>query len=52
VYQNKFLNREEAALAVFEYIEIWYNRKRLYSALGYMSPQDFGEFLNKQNIAA
>lgn len=52
VYQNKFLNKEEAALAVFEYIEIWYNRKRLHSALGYMSPQDFGEFLNKQNIAA
>jgi putative transposase len=52
VYQNKFLNKEEAALAVFEYIEIWYNRKRLHSALGYMSPQDFGEFLNNQNIAA
>jgi transposase InsO family protein len=52
VYQNKFVNKAEAALAVFEYIEIWYNRKRLHSALGYMSPQDFGEFLNKQNIAA
>jgi putative transposase len=52
VYQDKFLNKEEAALAIFEYIEIWYNRKRLHSALGYMSPQDFGDFLNKQNIAA
>jgi len=52
VYQNKFLSKEEAALAIFEYIEIWYNRKRLHSALGYMSPQDFGDFLNKQNIAA
>ncbi len=52
VYQNKFQNKEDAALAVFEYIEIWYNRQRLHSALGYMSPQDYGDFLNKQNIAA
>ncbi|WP_371878163.1 IS3 family transposase [Chitinophaga nivalis] len=52
VYQNKFVDKAEAALAVFEYIEIWYNRKRLHSTLGYMSPHDFGEFLNKQNIAA
>ncbi|MCF2705652.1 IS3 family transposase, partial [Enterocloster clostridioformis] len=25
--------------AIFEYIEGWYNRKRIHSAIGYMTPQ-------------
>lgn len=52
VYQNKFINKQQAAVIVFEYIEIWYNRKRLHSALGYMSPKEFEELLNMQKIAA
>lgn len=52
VYQHKFINKEQAALIVFEYIEIWYNRKRLHSALGYLSPAEFERNLNKLNIAA
>ncbi|WGQ09925.1 IS3 family transposase [Pedobacter gandavensis] len=52
VYQHKFTDKEQAALIVFEYIEIWYNRNRLHSALGYLSPEEFGRNLNKQNIAA
>lgn len=52
VYQHKFINKEQAALIVFEYIEIWYNRKRLHSALGYLSPAKFERNLNKLNIAA
>lgn len=51
-YQNKFTNKAHAALVVFEYIEAWYNRKRLHSALGHMSPEEFGRNLNKQIIAA
>ncbi len=27
--------------AVFDYIEVFYNRKRLHSSLGYMSPVEF-----------
>ena len=30
--------REEAGTAVFEYIEVWYNRQRRHSSLGYLSP--------------
>ena len=52
VYQNKFETRQRAAMTIFEYIESWYNRRRLHSALGYLSPQDFEKQLNKQIIAA
>lgn len=52
VYQYKFIHKQQAAVVVFEYIETWYNRKRLHSALGFMSPEEFERKLNKQNIAA
>jgi putative transposase len=41
-----FATRREAGLAIFEYIEVFYNRKRLHSALGYQSPVDFESKLN------
>lgn len=48
VYQHKFTDKEQAALIVFEYIETWYNRKRLHSTLGYLSPEEFGKtYINK-----
>ncbi|MCC7571663.1 IS3 family transposase, partial [Candidatus Micrarchaeota archaeon] len=30
-----------ARLAIFEFIEVWYNRQRLHSSLGYCSPVEF-----------
>lgn len=41
VYQGKFQTREEARAAVFEYIEVFYNRQRRHSSLGYVSPVEF-----------
>lgn len=41
VYQQNFLTRAMAKQAVFEYIEIWYNRQRRHSSLGYLSPFDY-----------
>jgi putative transposase len=52
VYQNKFINKQQAAIIVFEYIETWYNRKRQHSSLGYVSPTEFEEILVNQKIAA
>ena len=52
VYQNKFINKQQAAIVVFEYIEIWYNKNRQHSALGYVSPKEYEELLNMQKIAA
>lgn len=38
-----FASREIARATIFEYIEIWYNRKRRHSTLGYVSPEQFEE---------
>ena len=36
-----FATRHAASRAIFEFIEIWYNRQRLHSALGYQTPDAF-----------
>uniref|UniRef100_UPI000B1C3D73 IS3 family transposase n=1 Tax=Desulfolucanica intricata TaxID=1285191 RepID=UPI000B1C3D73 len=38
---NRFKTRAEARQAIFEYIEVFYNRIRLHSSLGYMSPLEY-----------
>ena len=45
-----FATKEEARIAVFEWI-MWYNRERLHSSLGYMSPAEFAESLEHQEAA-
>jgi transposase InsO family protein len=42
IYGKRFRTREEAKQAVFEYIELFYNRKRLRSVNGYIPPLKFG----------
>jgi putative transposase len=41
VKERVFASRAEARSAIFEYIEIYYNRERLHSTLGYRTPVDF-----------
>jgi transposase InsO family protein len=41
VYRSPYVTRRQAIAAIFEYIEIFYNRKRRHSALGYLSPEAF-----------
>lgn len=49
-YWEKYQTREEAKSSIFEYIEIHYNRKRLHSSLGYLSPVEFEEKNRKELI--
>ena len=41
-----YATRAEARSSLFEWIECWYNRRRLHSSLGYMSPEQFEAQLN------
>ena len=38
---TQFATHALAHTTIFEYIEVWYNRKRLHSTLGYLSPAEF-----------
>ena len=41
IYTMKLKDFEESRKVIFEYIESWYNRKRIHSKLGYLSPIEF-----------
>ena len=41
VHARTFETRERASLEIFEYIECFYNRVRMHSALGNLSPEEF-----------
>jgi putative transposase len=38
---SRFASHAEARRAIFEYLEVWYNRQRLHSAIGYRPPAEF-----------
>lgn len=42
VYHENYRTRNQAKNSLFEYIEVFYNRIRKHSALGYKSPEDYG----------
>ena len=42
-----WLTKRQLRRAVFEYIEVFYNRKRRHSFLGYVSPERFEEQASK-----
>ena len=41
IYRRKYDTIEEVKMDIFKYIELFYNRKRLHSSLGYMSPVEY-----------
>lgn len=47
VHDSDWKTREEARAALFEYIEVWYNRERRHSNLGYVSPTEYEERILK-----
>lgn len=44
---HEFATRAQASRELFEFIEIWYNRKRRHSSLGYRSPEEYDRQLRK-----
>jgi transposase InsO family protein len=43
VHREDYATREEAQRSLFEYIEVFSNRRRLHSTLGYLSPVQYDE---------
>jgi putative transposase len=41
VRHRDFADRDEARRAIFDYVEAFYNRRRLHQTLGYCSPEEF-----------
>jgi transposase InsO family protein len=53
VHRTVFPTREHARRAVTRYIEVWYNRRRLHSGIGYRTPQEvYEEYLDVTELAA
>jgi putative transposase len=49
IYFEQYETREQAKQSIFEYIEVFYNRKRRHSTLGYLSPVEFEDRWHKKN---
>lgn len=47
VHERRYRTRQEARLSIFEYVEVFYNRTRRHSALGYRSPEQYEGLLCK-----
>lgn len=48
--QIKFTSRKKTKIILFEFIEIWYNRQRIHSSIGYRTPQEMEQILTNQII--
>ena len=52
VYRTSYATHAEARQDIFEYIEVWYNRQRKHSAIGYNSPVAYEEQWKKSTAKA
>ena len=48
IYFENYQTRAQAKQSIFEYVEVFYNRKRRHSTLGYLSPADFEKHWQQQ----
>lgn len=49
VHDDRYATRDQARASVFEYIEAFYNRVRLHSSLGFVSPEVFERTYNPKH---
>jgi transposase InsO family protein len=52
VYKHDYNQRSEAELSIFQWIETWYNRRRIHSYLGYKTISEFEMEMLNQKMAA
>jgi hypothetical protein len=52
VHRHRFPTRAAARTSVFEFIEVFYNRRRLHSSIGYVSPAEFERRLRHEELGA
>ena len=52
IYQTEFPTRGSAQSELFDYIEVFYNRERLHSTLGYKSPHEYEQECKTMHLAA
>jgi transposase InsO family protein len=52
VSRVNYVTREEARRDIIRYIEFWYNRKRLHSAVGYRPPREVHAEFEESRLAA
>lgn len=52
VHARTYATRDEAALEIFDYIECFYNRRRIHSALGWISPEEYEESYWRSRLEA
>ncbi len=52
IYHHHYQSHQQARQDIFEYMEVWYNRKRTHSTLGYLSPEEFEHSIRQYPMAA
>ena len=50
VHHRRYQTRAEARAELFEYIEVWYNRRRRHSSLGYQSPAEYEALFDPRSL--
>jgi transposase InsO family protein len=51
IYRKEYMHINEFEKDLFEYIELFYNRKRLHSFLGYKSPVNYNSLQKRTDIS-
>jgi transposase InsO family protein len=49
--RQSWATRTQVRRAVFDYIEVFFNRQRMHSSLGYLTPVEYEERIHHQRVA-